>query len=62
MFARSTVAFRALPLIVAAACVALLLPAAHAADAALTTQAGFRQMTVTASSADDKPAHFAKEK
>jgi len=35
------------------------LPAAHAADAALATQAGFRQMTVTAKSADAKPAHFA---
>ena len=56
MFARSLFAFRALPLIVAATCVALMLPAA---SAALATQAGFRQMTVTASSADDKPAHFA---
>ena len=59
MFARSNFAFRAIPLVVAAACVALLLPAAHAADAALATQAGFRQMTVAASSADAKPAHFA---
>jgi hypothetical protein len=59
MFARSRFAFRALPLVVAAACVALLLPAAHAADAALATHAGFRQMTVTASSADATPAHFA---
>ena len=59
MFARSRFAFRALPLVVAAASALLLLPAAHAADAALATQAGFRQMTVTASSADDKPAHFA---
>ena len=59
MFARSRFAFRALPLVVAAACAALLLPAANAASAALATQAGFRQMTVTASGADDKPAHFA---
>ncbi len=59
MFARSLFVFRALPLVIAAACVALLVPAAHAADAAPTTQAGFRQMTVTASSADAKPAHFA---
>lgn len=59
MFARSLFAFRALPLVVAVACAALLLPAAHAADAARATQAGFRQMTVTASSADAKPAHFA---
>ena len=59
MFARSLFAFRALPLVVAAACVALLMPAAHAADAALAIQAGFRQMSVTASSADNKPAHFA---
>ena len=59
MLARSLFAFRALPLVVAAACVALMLPAANAANAALATQAGFRQMTVTASSADDKPAHFA---
>ena len=56
MFARSRFAFRALPLVVAAACVALLLPVAHAASA---TQAGFRQMTVAASSADAKLAHFA---
>ncbi len=59
MFARSHFAFRALPLVMALACAALLLPAAHAADAALATQSGFRQMTVTASSADAKPAHFA---
>jgi predicted dienelactone hydrolase len=59
MFARSISSFRALPLVVAATCVALLLPAAHAADAALATQAGFRQMTVAAHSADAKPAHFA---
>ena len=56
MFARSVFAFRAFPLVVAVACVALLLPAANVASAA---EAGFRQMTVTASSADDKPAHFA---
>ena len=59
MFARSLFAFRALPLAVAAACALLLLPAAHAADVALATQAGFGQMTVTASGADNKPAHFA---
>jgi len=59
MFARSHFASRALPLVVAAACAILLLPAAHAADAALATQAGFRQMTVAAPSADAKPAHFA---
>jgi predicted dienelactone hydrolase len=59
MFARSNFAFGAIPFVVAAACVTLLLLAAHAADAALATQAGFRQMTVTASSADAKPAHFA---
>jgi predicted dienelactone hydrolase len=58
VFARSLFAFRALALVVAAACVALL-PAAHAADTAPVTQAGFRQMTVTATSADAKPAHFA---
>ena len=56
MFARSLFAFRGLPLVVAAACGALLLSAANAASAA---EAGFRQMTVTAGSADDKPAHFA---
>jgi hypothetical protein len=59
MFARSLFAFRAVPPLVAAVSVAPLLPAAHAADAALPTQAGFRQMTVAASSADAKPAHFA---
>ena len=57
MFARSGFAFRALPLVVAAACVALLLPAADANAA----EAGFRQMTVTARSADAKPAHCASE-
>ncbi len=59
MFARSLFAFRALPLVVAAAGVALMLPAANAADAAPSTQAGFRQMTLAASGADDKLAHFA---
>ena len=59
MFARSIFAFRALPLVVAAASALPLLPAAHAADVALAVQAGFRQITVTASSADAKPAHFA---
>ena len=59
MFARSLFGFRALPLVIAAACVALLLPAAHAADTATATQAGIRQMTVAATSADAKPAHFA---
>jgi predicted dienelactone hydrolase len=59
MFARSLFAFRAVPLVVAAASALLLLPAAHAAGAALATQAGFRKMTVAASSADAKPAHFA---
>ena len=59
MLARSLFAFRALPLVVAAASALLLLPVAHAASAAVATQAGFRQMTVAASSADAKPAHFA---
>jgi predicted dienelactone hydrolase len=59
MFARSRFAFRALPLVAAAASALLLLPAAHAASAALPTQAGFRQMTVAASGTGDKPAHFA---
>jgi predicted dienelactone hydrolase len=59
MFASSKFNFRALRLVITAACVAPLLPAAHAADAALATQAGFRQMTVTAGSTDAKPAHFA---
>lgn len=53
MFSRSTSGLRTLPIVIAVACFALLLPAAHAAEA------GFRQMTVTANSADDKPAHFA---
>ena len=53
MFVRPLFAFRALPLVIAAAYALLLQPAANA------TEAGFRQMTVAASSADDKPAHFA---
>jgi predicted dienelactone hydrolase len=52
MLFRSNSGFRVLPFVVATAC-ALLLPVAHASDA------GFRQMTVTPSKADDKPAHFA---
>ena len=56
MFARSVFAFLALPLVLAGACIALLLPAANVANAA---EAGFRQMTVTTTKADDKPAHFA---
>ena len=56
MFTRSRFAFRALQLVIATACVALLLPAANAANA---TEAGFRQMTMAASSADDRLAHFA---
>jgi hypothetical protein len=53
MLARSRFHFRALPLVMAAACLSLLQPAANAADV------GFRQGTVTANGADDKPAHFA---
>ena len=53
MFAPSNFSFRALPLVMAAASALLLQPAANA------TEAGFRQMTVAAKSADDKPAHFA---
>ena len=52
MFTHSIFGFRALTLVMAVAS-ALLLPAANAAEA------GFRQMTVAASSADGKPAHFA---
>jgi predicted dienelactone hydrolase len=59
VFARYRFAFRALPLVVAAACVALLLPFANVANAANATPAGFRQMTVSASNAYAKPAHFA---
>lgn len=53
MLARSIFGFRTLPLVVAAASALLLQPAANAAEA------GFRQMTVVAARADDKPAHFA---
>lgn len=53
MLARSIFSFRALTLVMAVASVAVLQPIAHAAEA------GFRQMTVAASSAEDKPAHFA---
>jgi predicted dienelactone hydrolase len=53
MLARSISGFRILALVIAAACLLLLQPAANA------TEAGFRQMTATASGADDKPAHFA---
>jgi predicted dienelactone hydrolase len=53
MLARSISGFRALPLVMAMTWVALLQPAANAAEA------GFRQMTVAASSVDGKPAHFA---
>ena len=53
MFALSIFGFRALPLPIAMASALLLQPAANAAEA------GFRQMTVAASSADGKPAHFA---
>ena len=56
MFARSISGFRSLPLVMAVTCIALLQPAANAADA---FNAGFRQMTVAVSSAGDKPAHFA---
>jgi predicted dienelactone hydrolase len=52
MFARSIAGFRTLPLVMAMACVGLLSPAANAAEA------GFRQMTVAASTADAKPATF----
>ena len=52
MRAHSNPALRVLPLVMAAACFALALPAASAAEA------GFRQMTV-ARAADEKPAHFA---
>jgi predicted dienelactone hydrolase len=56
MLARSILRFRALPLAMAMACVGLIQPAANAAGA---FDAGFRQMTVAANSADGKPAHFA---
>jgi predicted dienelactone hydrolase len=53
MLTRSIVGFPAVPLVMAVACTSLLTPAANAAEA------GFRQMTVTANSAESKPAHFA---
>lgn len=53
MLARSIFGSRTLPLVMAAACALLWQPAAYA------TEAGFRQMTVAANRADDKPAHFA---
>jgi predicted dienelactone hydrolase len=53
VFTHSIFGFRALPLVIAVASAVLLQPAANAAEA------GFRQMTVAASSADGKPAHFA---
>lgn len=53
MLARSIFSFRALTLVMAVASVTVLQPIAHAAEA------GFRQMTVAAGSAEGKPAHFA---
>ena len=53
MCTHSIFGLRTLPLLVSVGCVALLQPAANAA------QAGFRQMTVATISASDKPAHFA---
>jgi hypothetical protein len=53
MFTRFRFGCHAHLVVIAAACCALLLPVAHAADA------GFRQMTVAANGADGKPAHFA---
>jgi predicted dienelactone hydrolase len=53
MFARSNFGIRTLPIFFAASCALLQQPVAHAFDA------GFRQMTVSESKADDKPAHFA---
>ena len=53
MLAHSIFGFRALPLVMAAACAALLQPAANASEV------GFRQMAVAANQATDKPAHFA---
>jgi len=52
MLAHSITGLRALPFVMVAVC-ALLQPAANAAEA------GFRNMTVAAASADEKPAHFA---
>jgi predicted dienelactone hydrolase len=56
MLTRSNFSFRTLPLVMAVASALLLQSAANAAGA---TEAGFRQMTVAASTADAKPAHFA---
>ena len=53
MFTHSNFSFRDLALVMAVASALLLQPAANA------TEAGFRQMTVAASGASDKPAHFA---
>ena len=53
MIAPSNFSLRDLPLVTVAAYALLLQPAANA------TEAGFRQMTVAVSKADDKPAHFA---
>ncbi len=53
MRAHSNPALRVLPLVMAATCIALALPAASAAEA------GFRQLTVVARATDEKPAHFA---
>lgn len=53
MRAHANPALRILPLVMATASLALALPAASAAEA------GFRQMTVAARAADEKPAHFA---
>jgi predicted dienelactone hydrolase len=53
MLTRSNFSFRALPLVMAMAWVALLPPVAYAAEA------GFRQMTVATTNASDKPPHFA---
>ena len=53
MLAPSKSRFHALLFIVAVACGSLLMPAANAAEA------GFRQMSVANTSANDKPAHFA---
>lgn len=52
MLTRSIIGFRALTIVMTATFITLL-PAANAAEA------GFRQMTVTTTRADDKPAHFA---
>ncbi len=53
MLTRSIFRLCALPLVMSMACVGSLQHAANAAEA------GFRQMTVTASNLGDKPAHFA---